>query len=122
MMKALFLATTIALSTHAHARLPDAEAWRWVAAIRVAEGNPNYGVLSVKTTDPRRVCYNTVQNTHDRWLRAGRPGVFLVFLARRYCPPSVDPQGHRNWIKNVGKLVDKTHQKEQTTRTRGPKT
>lgn len=102
MKPALFLLATLLA---AHARLPDREAWRHVDAIRKAEGNPNYGVLSVRTNDHRRVCYNTVQNTHDRWLKAGRPGAFLDFLAVRYCPPSVDPVGHRNWKKNVRILL-----------------
>lgn len=85
----------------ASARLPDNEAKRFVRAIRKAEGNPNHGILSIRTRNPERACFVTVQNTHDRWLAAGRPGRFLDFLARRYCPPSVDRVGHRNWKKNV---------------------
>ena len=103
-MKPLFL-VLLTSTLVSHARLPDKEAWRHVDAIRIAEGNPNYGVLSVRTVNPRQVCFNTVQNTHDRWLKAGRPGAFLDFLARRYCPPSVDPVGHRNWKRNVKSLL-----------------
>lgn len=60
-----------------------------------------YGIMSVKTSDPRRVCINTCRNTYQRWLKAGRPGCYLNFLADRYCPPSADPTGNKNWKKNV---------------------
>lgn len=109
-MKKQVLLLVLTVSS-AQARLPEAQAWRYVDAIRVAEGNPNYGVLTVKTRDPRRVCYNTVQNTHDRWIKAGRPGDYLTFLARRYCPPSVDPVGHANWQRNVKLGVDNPRRK-----------
>lgn len=97
------------LAFQAFGRLPQAEALRYVSAIYKAEGRTKavkpYGVLSVRVKHrkaARRVCYNTVQNTHDRWIRAGRPCSYLEFLADRYCPEGADPQGHRNWIKNVG--------------------
>jgi hypothetical protein len=44
---------------------------------------------------------NTIRNNHTRWIRAGKPGKFLDFLADRYCPKSADPVGNRNWKKNV---------------------
>jgi hypothetical protein len=88
-----------------HAALPQREADRIVAAIYRAEGPRHpYGILSVRVTSreqARRVCLRTVQNTHGRWIRAGRPGRFLDFLADRYCPPSVDPVGNANWRRNV---------------------
>jgi hypothetical protein len=31
---------------------------------------------------------------------------FIHFLADRYCPPSVDPVGNRNWKKNVWAIVN----------------
>ena len=43
----------------------------------------------------------TIVNNRKRWLRAGRPCNFITWLARRYCPASVDPVGHINWIENV---------------------
>lgn len=88
--------------------IPTALAERIVDAIYVAEGGPRakvpYGILSVPVKDAaeaRMVCLNTVRNNWLRWEAAGRPGEYLIFLARRYCPPSVDPVGHRNWLTNV---------------------
>ena len=43
----------------------------------------------------------TIVKTRKRWLHAGRPLDFITYLGRRYCPPSVDPIGHRNWVSNV---------------------
>lgn len=85
---------------------------RVVNAIYRVEGGEKarspYGVLSVKVKSPadaRRVCENTVRNNWTRWEKAGRPGHFLDFLADRYCPPSADPKGNRNWKKNIHLLV-----------------
>lgn len=67
-----------------------------------------YGILSVKVKDAaeaRRVCLNTIRNNHRRWIAAGRPGDYLDFLADRYCPPSVDPAGNRNWKHNIKSLL-----------------
>ena len=90
------------------APLPAHEVERIVNAIYHAEGGPKarvpYGILSVKVrsqAEARRVCANTVRNNWARWEAAGRPGPFLDFLAARYCPPSADPAGHRNWKRNV---------------------
>lgn len=81
-----------------------------VNAIYRIEGGANtkypYGVMSVKTDNPRKICANTVRNTRARWIKAGAKGDFLDYLADRYCPPSVDPVGNRNWKKNIHKLVD----------------
>jgi hypothetical protein len=69
-----------------------------------AKAKAPYGILSVKVAnaaEARKVCLNTIRNNHTRWIRAGKPGKFLDFLADRYCPKSVDPIGNRNWKKNV---------------------
>jgi hypothetical protein len=69
-----------------------------------ARAKAPYGILSIKvssTDEARRICINTIRNNHSRWIRAGRPGEYLDFLADRYCPPSADPRGNRNWKKNV---------------------
>lgn len=69
-----------------------------------ARAKAPYGILSIKvssTDEARRICINTIRNNHNRWIRAGRPGEYLDFLADRYCPPSADPRGNRNWKKNV---------------------
>jgi hypothetical protein len=96
------------------AKLPQAEADRIVDAIYRVEGGAKakvpFGILSVRVSsleEARRVCYRTVQNNHDRWVRSGRRGEYLDFLADRYCPPSDDPKGNRNWKKNVRTFLSK---------------
>lgn len=81
-----------------------------VDAIYIAEGGNKakipYGILSVKTKDPRQVCLNTVKN-HRRRHSAHKCGLdFITCLANRYCPPQADPQGNKNWIRNVKKLLE----------------
>lgn len=80
-------------------------------AIYRAEGpHKPYGILSVRCEgkkECRKVCLNTVRNTHRRWVKRGRRGNFIDFLADRYCPPSVDPVGNRNWKRNVKKILHK---------------
>jgi hypothetical protein len=85
-----------------------------VAAIYLAEGGERaakpYGIMSVPVRDKehaRRVCEQTVVNNYRRWVQAGRPGPFIDFLGNRYCPPSVDPGGNRNWKRNVRILLSK---------------
>lgn len=89
-----------------------------VAAIRNAENGAagrEYGVLGAgvrramkRKGDTYRPqagwCAATVQKTHDRWTRAGRPGDFITFLGKRYCPVGADndPTGlNRHWVRNV---------------------
>ena len=80
---------------------------QWVNAIRKAEGNDNYGILSVKCEkgqECRRICANTVRNNYKRWERSGKTIPYLQFLGNRYCPvgASNDPTGlNRHWVKNV---------------------
>ena len=109
-MKTLLI--LIAAASPAFARLPDAEASKIVDAIYRVEGGAKakvpYGILSVPVRDAahaRRICTNTVQNNHDRWIKAGRKGAFLDFLADRYCPPSADKTGNANWKTNIRKLT-----------------
>jgi hypothetical protein len=96
------------LITSAYAKLPTQEADRIVQAIYKVEGGSKarvpYGILSIRVRskeEARKVCMNTVQNNHDRWLKAGEPGDYLDFLADRYCPKSEDARGNRNWKKNI---------------------
>lgn len=81
---------------------------RMADAIWIAEGGSKtrwpYGVKSVKVSsvaEARRVTVNSVRNNWVRWHAAGKPEPFVQFMARRWCPPSADPVGHRNWVKNV---------------------
>jgi len=104
----LFIAILF-IASAAHAALPESEVNRIADAIYKIEGGAKtkhpYGVLSVKTTDPRRVCMNTIRNNWKRWEAAGRVGSYGDFLGNRYCPKSADPIGNRNWLANFKKLV-----------------
>ncbi len=86
---------------------------RWTGAIGKAENNPNYGILSVSChpgADCRRVCANTVRNNYKRWVKAGKRGTYLSFLANRYCPIGAanDPHGlNANWRRNVAYYLAK---------------
>jgi hypothetical protein len=75
---------------------------QWADCIRITEGNPNYGILSLKTHNYRLACKLTVWNNWKRYKdnRSDLNG-FVVFLANRYCPFSVDPVGNRNWKHNM---------------------
>lgn len=87
-----------------------------VGAIYRAEGGPRarkpFGILSVPCSgyeECREICYNTVRNNYFRWIRAGRPGDYLEFLARRYAPVGAanDPSGlNRHWLKNVRHFLE----------------
>lgn len=73
-----------------------------------AKAKAPYGILSMKVRDKahaRQVCMTTIRNSRARWLKAGRPGDELDYLADRYCPPSADPVGNKNWKKNIHKLT-----------------
>ena len=75
-----------------------------------ARAKAPYGILSLEVKSPalaRQICLRTIRNNRTRWLAAGRPGDYLDFLADKYCPPSVDPGGNRNWKRNIHKLLNK---------------
>lgn len=114
-MRKYCLLLALVAAAAGHARLPEAAANQIVDAIYRAEGGSRakvpYGILSVRVStleDARAVCYTTVQRNHDRWLKAGRPGEYLDFLADRYCPPSADAVGNKNWKRNVRHFITKT--------------
>ena len=73
-----------------------------------AKAKAPYGILSLKVSSPamaRRICMTTIRNSRTRWLKAGRPGDELDFLADRYCPASCDAVGNRRWKVNIHRLV-----------------
>lgn len=85
-------------------------------AIFIAEGGKKakvpYGILSVAVKDAdeaRKICLTTLQRTWVRYRehrqREFYQGCYIDFLADRYCPPSVDPQGNLNWKKNVKQIL-----------------
>jgi hypothetical protein len=78
-------------------------------AIYAAEGGAKtrhpYGVLTkYRNTTPRQACINTCKHAWKDY--SGPESGFIDFLADRYCPPSADPVGNRNWKKNVKKLLN----------------
>ena len=105
-MKPLILSILLALPAGA------IDADRIADAIYRVEGGAKakvpYGILSIPVKNEahaRRICLNTIRNNHKRWIAAGKPGDYLDFLADRYCPPSVDPAGNRNWKHNIKSLL-----------------
>jgi hypothetical protein len=88
-----------------------------VDAIYLAEGGAKtrhpFGILSVKCDgydECREVCYRTVRNNYHRWIKAGRQGDYIQFLANRYCPVGADndPKGlNRHWYGNVTRLIER---------------
>lgn len=116
-MKRIIMPTLMSLllvATSKAGDIPAAYAERIANAIYKAEGGAKarvpYGILSVKVSseaEARRVCMNTIRNNHRRWERAGKPGLFLEFLARKYAPIGAanDPKGlNKHWLNNVQKL------------------
>lgn len=97
------------LCSACYAELPAAKVSEIANAVYKIEGGAKtkypYGIKSIKTSNPRRVCENTIRNNYARWQAAGSNGSYLNFLAARYCPPSADPTGHTNWVRNINKLV-----------------
>lgn len=103
MKRALFISL---LACSAHAQTLDAD--KIANAIYRAEGGAHtrfpYGIMSLKVHSAgqaRHVCLITIENNWKRWQAAGCHGDFIDFLADRYCPPSVDPQGNAHWKHNV---------------------
>ena len=112
-MKRIILASSILLcagGVRVKAAAP-VDVDRMVEAIRVAEGIHSrhpYGVLSVKVNseaEAKAVCRRSVINNINRWENAGKTCPFVEFMAARWCPVTADPVGHRNWVKNVNKLM-----------------
>jgi len=79
-------------------------------AIYIAEGGSKakvpYGILSIKTNNPRQICLNTVRNHRKRHSDHKCGLDFITCLGNRYCPPSADPRGNKNWIRNVTRLIE----------------
>jgi len=70
-----------------------------------------FGIKSIKTNGnyekARKICINTVNNTYNRWLHAGKTNNFFDFLADRYCPVADDKTGNFNWKRNIHSMLDK---------------
>ena len=80
-----------------------------VRAIGEAENSVKYpyGIKSIDTKGnkayARQICYNSVKNNLKRWLKAGKPEDFVLYMSRRYCPINApDDNGtNRFWSRNV---------------------
>ncbi len=110
MIKKILLILLLAASVQAAEIPPLADSYvnRFADVIYKIEGGERarkpYGVLSVKVNSKeqaRRVTINSIRNNWKRWHKAGKPGDFITFMANSWCPPSADPVGNRNWIKNA---------------------
>jgi len=74
-----------------------------------------YGIKSVKTSNPRKVCENTVRNHYKRWSSWGKTNDFLQSLQMRYCPIGAPDDPHNlnsNWLKNLRATLGKNFQVE----------
>ena len=98
------IAITLAMPCLSHAN-PELDRYteRLANAIWHAEGGAKtkwpYGIRR-KTADPRAACIASIRANLQRWHQAGKPGCFVEFMGRRYCPPSAHPL-NRFWVRNV---------------------
>lgn len=110
-MKLLILLLALSLTACSPVMAETVPNWGKLAdAIRLAEGNANYGILShYKHTSYRQACINTCKHQYRLWIKARQIASnskieYLPWLAKKYCPvgASNDPKGlNRNWLKNV---------------------
>lgn len=49
----------------------------------------------------RKICINSINNNWERFNKAGKPGDFLIFMNRRYCPNNM------NWSVNLRSILRK---------------
>lgn len=108
-------------------KLGDVTVNRLADVIFRAENSPHhpYGVM-LSTEHPRAVCINTIQHAWGDFEREMENSAkklhfaeisgkalpvpfslpFISFLGKRYCPPSVDSKGYKNWTNNVYRIVN----------------
>lgn len=99
------------------APLPQTTMDKIVSSIYKIEGGDKtkypFGIKSIDCkgdySKARKICTNTVRNN---WVRFSNLEIkernkyhcFYEFLASKYCPPTADPEGYKNWIKNIHKM------------------
>lgn len=86
-----------------------------VNAIWIVEGGSKasyaYGIRSVNyesIEEARAICLRTVRNNRARWAQEGKPGGFLPYLARKYCPMEAinDSRGlNKHWLANLKSVL-----------------
>ena len=101
----MFLVVALSLSGLVYAQ--DINVEKFADAIRRAEGNANYGVLSIpcKTEAKcRQICINSIKNNLKRYEKSDKNTDFVGFMAKRWCPIGAenDPKGlNRNFERNL---------------------
>lgn len=121
LMKRLILMGLVMMLTSGFRSVPQFE--KLADAIYQAENSKNhpYGIIykgcnSKTPSYCRKICLNTLSNTHTKWLKSQENGLnseFIEFLANSYAPlgASNDPKGlNKNWITNVNWFLN--HPKE----------
>ena len=81
-----------------------------VQAIYQTEGGSHtkhpYGILQTfKHTSPHDAALNTVKHALKDYKLHNVDRAFIYFLADRYCPPSTDSVGNRNWKVNMVRIL-----------------
>ena len=83
-----------------------------VEGIRIIENSKRipFGIESIplkgktqkqRTEYAKKICFNSVNNNFNRWIKAGKPGEFFVFMNKRYCPLD------NNWSVNLRSVLKK---------------
>jgi len=82
------------------------EDWCILMAIRKAENGGEgmeFGIMNpeANTLDKQAGwCAASIVKSRARWVKAGKPEDFIIFMGRRYCPPDAHPL-NVNWVGNV---------------------
>ena len=81
-----------------------------VSAIYRVEGGAHtkhpYGIMHIyKHTTPHDACLNTVIHAERDYKCVEVDRAFIYYLADRYCPPSIDSVGNRNWKNNMVRIL-----------------
>lgn len=65
-----------------------------------------YGIISIRTKNPRQICLNTIRNNWQRWQAANKPNNFVKYLGGKYCPNKI---GNKDWINNMTAILGKDY-------------
>ncbi len=89
-------------------------------AIYRAEGAENtrypYGIMGygkLSKDKAYKICMNTIRNSRKRWVNAGKPEDFIIFLGNRYVPTegknlsALERELNPNWVRNVKFFINK---------------
>ena len=108
-----FIILTLLTAQSAFAQLTPVQVEQFAQAIYRVEGGAKtsypFGVKSINTggdyAKAKRITIISINNNYSRWEKSGKKISFVKFMALRWCPPSADPIGHKNWVNNMEKLV-----------------